>query len=135
MVDPTKIESILFIEKQIQNIIKFSSCHNFFFVANIKFLNYDFEKIKDFQKKFQECDKHIKSLVEKYDIKLHYINLDNLTIFKNQIRKFISLSFIKKGMYDLKLGPTKRKTIFKEKNRRSVDILKVEEETSDFFET
>jgi hypothetical protein len=135
MVDPTKIESILFIEKQIQNIIKFSSCHNFFFVANIKFLNYDFEKIKDFQKKFQECDKHIKSLVEKYDIKLHYINLDNLTIFKNQIRKFISLSFIKKGMYDLKLGPAKRKTIFKEKNRRSVDILKVEEETSDFFET
>lgn len=135
MIDPTKKESIQFIDKQIQNIIKFSSCHNFFFVANIKFLNYEFEKIKEYQKKFKECDEHIKSLVEKYDIKVHYINLDNLRIFRNQIRKFISLSFIKKGMYDLKIGPAKRRTTLKEKIRRSVDIVKTEDEGSDFFET
>ncbi len=108
---------------------------NFFLIANVKFLNYDFERLKDFQKKFQECDRYIKALVEKYDLKLHYINLDQLILFKNQIRKFISLSFIKKGMYDLKIGPAKRKTTCKDKNRRSLDCLKRAEETSDFFET
>lgn len=105
IIDPTRPESVLFIEKQIQSIIKYTSNLNFFLIANLKFdfLDYD----KDFHKKFGETDKHIKLLVKKYDIKIHYINLDSLILFKNQIRKFLCISYIKKDMHNINSNPQK----------------------------
>ena len=112
-----------------------------FLIANIKFLNFDFEKLKEFQKKFAETDAYIKELIIKYDLKIHYINIDTLKIFKNQIRKFISLAFIKKGVYDVKSNNqllNKRKTISKDssdKNRRSLNNLIQKDDCSDILET
>lgn len=132
IIDPTKPESIFFIEAQIQKIIKFSSSQNFFLIANINFLNNDFDKLREFQKKFAETDSYIRELVKKYDTKVHYINIEELKRFRCQIIKFLSLSFIKKGFYDLKGNNNygnnlKKKLILKVKdykNRRSLDNLK-----------
>jgi hypothetical protein len=139
IIDPTKIESIFFIEKQIQSIIKYSSCLNFFLIANVRFLNLEFNKIKENRKKFAESDVYIKELVKKYDLKIHYINIENLKSFKNQIRKFLSISFIKKGMYNIKLNGSfhKKKTnsVTKSKNdRKSVNCVRYNEEGTNILD-
>lgn len=132
--DPLKAESINFIDKQLQSIIKFSSNPNFFLIANMKFLDSDFDKLKEHHKKFVETDSLIKQLLKKYDLKIYYINIDSLKLFKHNIKKFLSLTFIKKGMYNLKLNNAsnqkrKNNTLVKSKNdRRSLNYILYSEE-------
>jgi hypothetical protein len=127
IIDPLRIESIQFIENQIEKIIKNSSNLNFFLIANIKFSKTDDpERIKFIQRKFVETDYHIKRLTEKHDIKVNYIDISNIKIFKNSINKFISLTYIKKGLY-YQQPPLKNKKLKKGftlgNNRRSMNYL------------
>lgn len=115
--DPLKKESIDFIKKHIQNILKYSN-NNIFIIANIKFSNNDpIEKIWEAQKNFAENDKFIKELVEKLEHKVYYININKLENFKNSIKKFLSLTYIKKGITNWKKA--KKRSLHNNKNKIS----------------
>jgi len=115
-----------------ERIIKTSPNTNFFLIANLKFLNYDFDRVREFKRKFAECDRAIKNLVENFDLKIYYINLLNLKDFKNPIRKFFSLTFIKKGVYNNKIT-NKKKNLIKDKLRRSMNLSRDTEESNEMF--
>lgn len=116
-------------EKQIERILKVNSNSNFYLIANITFSNLNFEKMKEIKKKFIETDICIKQIVEKYEIKLQYINLDDIGFHRNALKKFLTLSYVKKGMPGFKMNNRKeRKTIHINKNdRRSMNYTKDED--------
>jgi hypothetical protein len=127
--DPTKTETVLFIEKQIERILKVSSNSNFYLIANITFSNLNFEKMREIKKKFIETDLLIKQIVDKYEIKLQYINLEDLSFHRNALKKFLTLTYVKKGMPGIKFNSRKeRKTVHINKNdRRSMNYTKEED--------
>jgi hypothetical protein len=138
------MDSIKFIEKQLVNIIKHSMSPNIFIISNIKFSHLEPDKIKAAQKLFSENDKWVKNLSERYDIKIYYIDLQYLKVFKNAISKFISLSFIKKGIYNngSKSARNKKalknsvsKNLCKKYDRKSLNIIKMDQNENDLFGT
>lgn len=99
------------------------------------FLHLDSNMMKEYKKKFDESDRYVKQISNRYDIKVHYINIDNLKFFKNQIRKFLSLTYIKKDMYfDKPKLNSKRKTIGKT-NRNSMNCIKLTEDSNEILES
>ncbi len=116
--DPTKIESVNFIKKHLDNIIEHSLNQNIFLIANINFLNKDFNKLQEYQNKFWETDVYVKELVNWYDLKVHYINIDELQTFKNQIKKFVCISYIKKGVSGVKISSGSSSSIYDKKKIR-----------------
>lgn len=126
IVDPTRIETVYFIEKQIERILKVSSNSNFYLIANVTFSNFDFEKMKEIKKRFIESDLRIKQIVEKYEIKLEYINIDNLNFSRNALKKFLSLSYIKKGV-NLKIKKEKKSFTYNKYDRKSLNLFKEED--------
>jgi hypothetical protein len=88
-----------------------------------------------YKKKFDETDKIVRFMADKHDIKVQYINIDNLKYFKNQIRKFLSLTYIKKDMIFEKVKvPTKRKTLGKI-NRNSLNCITHTEDSNEILES
>ncbi len=130
IVDPTRIESVLLVEKQIERILRVSSHFNVYLIVNVNFTDCNFEKLKEIKLKFAETDKLIKIILDKYDIKIHYINLDNLKIFKKHIRKFLSLSYIKKGLSKItsNLKRNKKSTTLKTDRKSMFSMMKNEDE-------
>jgi hypothetical protein len=75
-----------------------------------------------------ETDLRIKQIVEKYEIKVEFINIDNLNFSLNGLKKFLSLSFIKKGV-KMKMKKEKKYYTFNKYDRKSLNLYKEE----DFF--
>ncbi len=97
--DAIELESILFIEKQIEKILSLK-CENkkILIIANIRFLtqNLPDKELKISQMKFTKCDEHLRDLARNFDIDITYADLLYFTEENKNLRKFLSSQMKKK---------------------------------------
>jgi hypothetical protein len=96
--DPLIKESIQFIEHKLELLARHTSVLNVLLVANIKFTDHsDVYRLKEVSKNFQANDRLVKSICEKYDLRVNYIDVMNLKSFKKTIIKFLSFVYVRKS--------------------------------------